>query len=163
MANTTFNGPVRSENGFDLVKFNATTGATTTDIGLEVFEQSVTVANGATTGTSTATMPTNFIVLSAVVVVTTAATNGVYLTDVGTATDPDAYLDGMGTVIAINSAGFKGHFASNGAGGIVALGGATAAATAAPATLTLTVNSDPGSDTVFKVKLLGFSSTSDTE
>ena len=64
MANTTFNGPVRSENGFDLVKFNATTGATTTDIGLEVFEQSVTVANGATTGTSTATMPTNFIVLS---------------------------------------------------------------------------------------------------
>ncbi len=85
MANTTFNGPVRSENGFDLVKFNATTGATITDIGLEVFEQSVTVANGATTGTSTATMPTNFIVLSAVVVVTTAATNGVYLTDVGTA------------------------------------------------------------------------------
>jgi hypothetical protein len=56
MANTTFNGPVRSENGFDLVKFNATTGATITDIGLEVFEQSVTVANGATTGTSTATM-----------------------------------------------------------------------------------------------------------
>jgi hypothetical protein len=108
-------------------------------------------------------MPTNFIVLSAVVVVTTAATNGVYLTDVGTATDPDAYLDGMGTVIAINSAGFKGHFASNGAGGIVDLAAGTAAATAAPATLTLTVNSDPGSDTVFKVKLLGFSSTSDTE
>ena len=51
------------------------------------------------------------------------------------------------------------------AGGIVALGGATAAATAAPATLTLTVNSgDPGSDTVFKVKLLGILfSSSDTE
>ena len=163
MANTTFNGPVRSENGFDLVKFNATTGATTTDIGLEVFEQSVTVANGATTGTSTATMPTNFIVLSAVVVVTTASSNGVYLTDVGTAADPDAYLDGMGTVIAINSTGFKGHFVSNGAGGLVDLGAATAAATAAPATLTLTVNSDPGSDTVFKVKLFGVSSSSDTE
>ena len=159
MANTTFSGPVRSENGFDIVNFNTSTGKQITDIGLEVFEQSVTVANGATTGTSTATMPTNFIVLSAVVVVTTAATNGVYLTDVGTAADPDAYLDGMGTVIAINSTGFKGHFVSNGAGGLVDLG----AATAARATLTLTVNSDPGSDTVFKVKLFGVSSSSDTE
>ena len=163
MANTTFSGPVRSENGFDIVNFNTSTGKQITDIGLEVFEQSVTVANGATTGTSTATMPTNFIVLSAVLVVTTASSNGVYLTDVGTAADPDAYLDGMGTVIAINSTGFKGHFVSNGAGGLVDLGAATAAATAAPATLTLTVNSDPGSDTVFKVKLFGVSSSSDTE
>jgi len=163
MANTTFSGPVRSENGFDLVNFNTTTGAKITDIGLEIFEQSVTVANGATTGTSTATMPTNFICLSAVVVVTTASTNGVYLTDVGTAADPDAYLDGMSTSIAINSAGFKGHFASNGLGGLVDLAATTTAAVAAPATLTLTVNSDPGSDTVFKVKLFGFSSSSDTE
>ena len=162
MANTTFNGPVRSENGFDIINKNSV-GAKITDIGLEVFEQEVTVSNGATTGTSSATMPTNFICLSAVVVVTTAATNGVYLTDVGTASDPDAYLDGMGTVIAINSTGFKGHFVSNGAGGLVDLGAATAAATAAPATLTLTVNSDPGSDTVFKVKLFGVSSSSDTE
>ena len=30
MANTTFNGPVRSENGFQVVSKNATTGAFTT-------------------------------------------------------------------------------------------------------------------------------------
>ena len=31
MANTTFNGPVRSENGFEQITKNATTGAITTD------------------------------------------------------------------------------------------------------------------------------------
>ena len=30
MANTTFNGPVRSQNGFETVSINATTGAVTT-------------------------------------------------------------------------------------------------------------------------------------
>ena len=29
MANTTFNGPVRSENGFEIISVNSTTGAVT--------------------------------------------------------------------------------------------------------------------------------------
>ena len=32
MASTTFNGPVRSEKGFEVATKNATTGAVTTDI-----------------------------------------------------------------------------------------------------------------------------------
>ena len=52
MANTTFSGPVRSENGFDLINKNSV-GEQITDIGLEVIEKSLTVANGATTGTTT--------------------------------------------------------------------------------------------------------------
>lgn len=34
MANTTFNGPVRSENGFTEITKNATTGAVTTNISI---------------------------------------------------------------------------------------------------------------------------------
>jgi len=161
MANTTFTGPVRSENGFDIVNFNTSTGAKITDIGLEVIEKSLTVANGATTGTSSDTLPTNFIAVSAVVVVTTASTNAVNVADLGVTGDTDGYLDGIN--VAANTAGFKGHFACNGTDGLVALGGAATAATAAPATLTVTLSGDPGSDTVVKVKVFGISSTSDTE
>jgi len=161
MANTTFSGPVRSENGFDIVNFNTSTGAKITDIGLEVIEKSLTVANGATTGTSSDTLPTNFIAVSAVVVVTTASTNAVNIADLGVAGDTDGYLDGIN--VAANSAGFKGHFACNGTDGLVALGGAATAAAAAPATLTVTLSGDPGSDTVVKVKVFGISSSSDTE
>ncbi len=161
MANTTFSGPVRSENGFDIVNFNTSTGAKITDIGLEVIEKSLTVANGATTGTSSDTLPTNFIAVSAVVVVTTASTNAVNVADLGVTGDTDGYLDGIN--VAANTAGFKGHFACNGTDGLVALGGAATAATAAPATLTVTLSGDPGSDTVVKVKVFGISSTSDTE
>ena len=32
MANTTFNGPVRSENGFEVININSTTGAVTTTL-----------------------------------------------------------------------------------------------------------------------------------
>ena len=32
MANTTFKGPVRSQNGFELIKESTTTGALTTDM-----------------------------------------------------------------------------------------------------------------------------------
>ena len=160
MANTTFSGPVRSENGFDLINKNSV-GNTITDIGLEVIEKSLTVANGATTGTSSDTLPTNFIAVSAVVVVTTASTNAVNVADLGVTGDTDGYLDGIN--VAANSAGFKGHFACNGTDGLVALGGAAVAATAAPATLTVTLSGDPGSDTVVKVKVFGISSTSDTE
>ena len=160
MANTTFSGPVRSENGFDLINKNSV-GTQITDIGLEVIEKSLTVANGATTGTTTDTLPTNFIAVSAVVVVTTASSNAVNIADLGVTGDTDGYLDGIN--VAANSAGFKGHFACNGTDGLVALGGAAAAATAAPAGLIVTLSGDPGSDTVIKVKVFGISSTSDTE
>jgi UDP-N-acetylmuramyl pentapeptide phosphotransferase/UDP-N-acetylglucosamine-1-phosphate transferase len=160
MANTTFSGPVRSENGFDLINKNSV-GEQITDIGLEVIEKSLTVANGATTGTTTDTLPTNFIAVSAVVVVTTASTNAVNIADLGVTGDTDGYLDGIN--VAANSAGFKGHFSCNGTDGLVALAGGTAAATAAPAGLIVTLSGDPGSDTVIKVKVFGISSSSDTE
>ena len=115
----------------------------------------------ATTGTSSDTLPTNFIAVSAVVVVTTASTNAVNVADLGVTGDTDGYLDGIN--VAANTAGFKGHFACNGTEGLVALGGAATAATAAPATLTVTLSGDPGSDTVVKVKVFGISSTSATE
>ena len=160
MANTTFSGPVRSENGFDLINKNSV-GTQITDIGLEVIEKSLTVANGATTGTTTDTLPTNFIAVSAVVVVTTASSNAVNIADLGVTGDTDGYLDGIN--VAANSAGFNGHFACNGTDGLVALGGAATAASAAPAGLIVTLSGDPGSDTVIKVKVFGISSTSDTE
>ena len=160
MANTTFSGPVRSENGFDLINKNSV-GEQITDIGLEVIEKSLTVANGATTGTTTDTLPTNFIAVSAVVVVTTASSNAVNIADLGVTGDTDGYLDGIN--VAANSAGFKGHFSCIGTDGLVALAGGTAAATAAPAGLIVTLSGDPGSDTVIKVKVFGISSTSDTE
>mgnify|MGYP003115545953 FL=1 len=160
MANTTFSGPVRSENGFDLINKNSV-GEQITDIGLEVIEKSLTVANGATTGTTTDTLPTNFIAVSAIVVVTTASSNAVNIADLGVTGDTDGYLDGIN--VAANSAGFKGHFACNGTDGLVALAGGTAAATAAPAGLIVTLSGDPGSDTVIKVKVFGISSSSDTE
>ena len=160
MANTTFSGPVRSENGFDLINKNSV-GTQITDIGLEVIEKSLTVANGATTGTTTDTLPANFIAVSAVVVVTTASSNAVNIADLGVTGDTDGYLDGIN--VAANSAGFKGHFACNGTDGLVALAGGTAAATAAPAGLIVTLSGDPGSDTVIKVKVFGISSSSDTE
>ena len=160
MANTTFSGPVRSEIGFDLINKNSV-GEQITDIGLTVIEKSLTVANGATTGTTTDTLPTNFIAVSAVIVVTTASSNAVNIADLGVTGDTDGYLDGIN--VAANSAGFKGHFSCNGTDGLVALAGGTAAATAAPAGLIVTLSGDPGSDTVIKVKVFGISSTSDTE
>ena len=92
MANTTFSGPVRSENGFDLINKNSV-GEKITDIGLTVIEKSLTVANGATTGTTTDTLPTNFIAVSAVIVVTTASSNAVNIADLGVTGDTDGYLD----------------------------------------------------------------------
>ena len=49
MANTTFSGPVRSENSFKNVIKSATTGDLTSEMTLSVYTATVTVANGATT------------------------------------------------------------------------------------------------------------------
>lgn len=47
MANTTFNGPVRSENGFQSITINASTGAVTVNA---TYGASATVANLTATG-----------------------------------------------------------------------------------------------------------------
>lgn len=53
MANTTFNGPVRSENGFQTVSKNATTGAITVTSTMGTGASPVTAGTGITTGTGT--------------------------------------------------------------------------------------------------------------
>jgi hypothetical protein len=60
MANTTFNGPVRSENGFQSITKNATTGAVTVDatLGAATSVDSVTVSDFvALTAITTAELP----------------------------------------------------------------------------------------------------------
>jgi hypothetical protein len=161
MANTTFKGPVRSQNGFEIIKESATTGALTTDMGLKVHQYSLTVGAADATAAITDTLPANFIVLSVLVAVTSAATNAVTLQNLGPVGATDTWLDGIGA--AVNSTGFKGVFVGNGGNGIVSLGGGTTAAATAPATLTVTLSGAPGAGgCTILFKVLGIDSTSDT-
>lgn len=158
MANTTFNGPVRSENGFQDITKNATTGAVTSTMTLKTYETTITVANGATTGKETSIgIPSNFIPMAVTVVVTSAAGNSVTLNDIGTDADTDGFVDGISP--AINSVGFKGFFPCNGVLGMS--GGATTAATETADEVELVVSGDPGADTVIVLKFFGISSSSD--
>ena len=158
MANTTFSGPVRSENGFSDITKNTTTGAVTSTMTLQTYEATITVANGATTGKEAAIgIPSNFIPMGVTVAVTTAATNAVNLVDVGTDADTDVYVDGISA--AVNSVGFKGFFGCN---GVLGMAGYTTAASGATADeVELVVSGDPGSDTVIVLKFFGISSSSD--
>ena len=45
MANTTFTGPVRSENGFQTIVKSATTGAVTNSMTMSEYTATITVAN----------------------------------------------------------------------------------------------------------------------
>ena len=82
MANTTFSGAVRSENGFSDITKNSTTGSITSTMTLSTYEATITVANGATTGKEAAIgIPSNFIPMGVLVAVTTAASNSVTLND----------------------------------------------------------------------------------
>ena len=158
MANTTFNGPVRSENGFQDITKNATTGAVSSTMTLKSYETTITVANGATTGKETSIgIPSNFIPMAVTVVVTSAAGNSVTLNDIGTDADTDGFVDGISP--AINSVGFKGFFPCNGVLGMS--GGATTAATETADEVELVVSGDPGADTVIVLKFFGISSSSD--
>jgi hypothetical protein len=158
MANTTFNGPVRSENGFQDITKNATTGAVTSTMTLKTYETTITVANGATTGKEASIgIPSNFIPMAVTVVVTSAAGNSVTLNDIGTDADTDGFVDGISP--AINSVGFKGFFPCNGVLGMS--GGATTAATETADEVELVVSGDPGADTVIVLKFFGISSSSD--
>jgi len=158
MANTTFNGPVRSENGFQDITKNATTGAVTSTMTLKTYETTITVANGATTGKEAAIgIPSNFIPMGVTVAVTSAAGNAVNLQDIGTDADTDGFVDGISA--AVNSVGFKGFFPCNGVLGMS--GGATTAATETADEVELVVSGDPGADTVIVLKFFGISSSSD--
>ena len=158
MANSTFSGAVRSENGFKTIVKNSSTGAVTSDMGLSTYVATVTVANGATTGKETAIgIPSNFIPMGVTVAVTTAAANAVNLVDIGTDADTDGFVDGI--TAAVNSTGFKGFFPCNGVLGMS--GGTTTAATETADEVEVVLSGDPGADTTVVLKFFGLSSTSD--
>ena len=158
MANTTFNGPVRSENGFKNVIKSTTTGELTSEMTLSVYTATVTVANGATTGKeSSIGIPSNFIPMAVMVAVTGAASNSVNLNDIGTDADTDGFVDGISA--AVDSTGFKGFFPCNGVLGMS--GGATTAATATADEVEIVLSGDPGADTTIVMKFIGISSSSD--
>ena len=158
MANTTFNGPVRSENGFKNVIKSSTTGGLTSEMTLSVYTATVTVANGDTTGKeSSIGIPSNFIPMAVMIAVTTAAANNVNLVDIGTDTDTDGFVDGI--AVAVNSTGFKGFFPCNGVLGMS--GGTTTASTATAEATEIVFSADPGGDTDIVMKFIGISSSSD--
>jgi len=158
MANSTFSGPVRSENGFKDITKNSTTGAITGTMTLSNYETTITVANGDTTGKEAAIgIPSNFIPMGVLVAVTTAASNSVNLNDIGTDADTDGFVDGISA--AVNSTGFKGFFPCNGVLGMS--GGTTTASTETADEVELVLSGDPGGDTVIVLKFFGISTTSD--
>jgi len=159
MANTTFTGPVRSENGFKTIVKSATTGANTNEMTFSQYTATVTIASGATAGKeSSIGIPSNFIPMGVTVAVTTAATNSVTLNDIGTDADPDGFVDGISP--AVNSTGFKGFFPCNGVLGMS--GGATTASTETADEVEAVVSGDPGATGVTMVlKFIGISSSSD--
>ena len=158
MANTTFNGPVRSENGFKNVIKSTTTGELTSEMTLSVYTATVTVANGATTGKeSSIGIPSNFIPMAVMVAVTGAASNSVNLNDIGTDADTDGFVDGISA--AVDSTGFKGFFPCNGVLGMS--GGTTTAATATADEVEIVLSGAPGADTTIVMKFIGISSSSD--
>ena len=158
MANSTFSGAVRSENGFKTIVKNSSTGALSSDMTLSTYVATVTVANGATTGKESAIgIPSNFIPMGVTIAVTGAASNAVNLVDIGTDADTDGFVDGI--TAAVNSTGFKGFFPCNGVLGMS--GGTTTAATETADEVEVVLSGDPGGDTVVVLKFFGLSSTSD--
>ena len=127
MANTTFNGPVRSENGFEVINVNSTTGAETTvfdvastGIVTDKFVKHVGFATGVTVNTTAGdsdnigefTQPANTIITDIKIFCVTAPTIGTgdigY--EVGTSSSgaqivaavTDEILDG-GTTVAVGN------------------------------------------------------------
>ena len=172
MANTTFSGPVRSENGFEAITKNTTTGVVTkladlfsankanttaasrggalllnsiaTDsFTVQTYQATVTVASGATNGNEASIgMPDNFLPIAVMVTVDTAATNAVNLQDIGVQADTDDYVDGIS--VAVNSTGFKGIFGCNGLRGISGTDGALTTSDE----VAMVVSGDPGASGV---------------
>ena len=158
MANTTFNGPVRSENGFKTIIKNATTGALTNEMTLSTYSTSITIAaSGTDHKESSIGIPSNFIPMGVAITVTSAAANNVNLVDIGTDADTDGFVDGISA--AVDSTGFKGFFPCNGVLGMS--GGTTTAATATADEVEIVLSGDPGADTTIVMKFIGISSSSD--
>ena len=159
MANTTFNGPVRSENGFDDIIKNSSTGGITSDMKLSTYSTSITIAaTGTAHKEASIGIPSNFIPMGVAITVTSAAANAVNLVDIGTDADTDGFVDGISP--AVNSTGFKGFFPCNGVLGMS--GGTTTAATATADEVEVVVSGDPGATGVTMVlKFIGVSSSSD--
>ena len=100
MGNSTFSGPVRSQDGFDSIVKNSV-GTVTSTMAMETYIATITVANGATTGKESAIgIPSNFIPMGVTIAVTTAAANAVNLQDIGTDSDTDGFVDGI--TVAVN-------------------------------------------------------------
>ena len=159
MANTTFNGPVRSENGFKTIIKNSSTGALTNEMTLSTYSTSITIAaSGTEHKESSIGIPSNFIPMGVAVTVTSAAANAVNLVDIGTDADTDGFVDGIS--VAINSTGFKGFFPCNGVLGMS--GGATTAATATADEVEVVISGTAGAGGVIALKFFGISSDSPT-
>ena len=83
MANTTFNGPVRSENGFQTISINATTGTVTVTgtFGAATSVTSLAATTITATGNITADSATGLVAggASAFIATNTAAGMGVYI------------------------------------------------------------------------------------
>jgi hypothetical protein len=107
MANTTFNGPVRSENGFQTISINATTGAVTVTgtIGAAITATStVTALSGSalTAGGAAAFIGTNTaagmgVYFGSGVPTVAAAQGSLYLRSDGNSTSTRAYINTNGT------------------------------------------------------------------
>jgi hypothetical protein len=159
MANTTFNGPVRSENGFKTIIKNSTTGVVTSDMTLSTYSTSITIAASGTDHKETSIgIPANFIPMGVAITVTSAAANAVNINDIGTDADTDGFVDGI--AVAINSTGFKGFFPCNGVLGMS--GGATTVSTATPDEVELVISGTAGAGGVVALKFFGISSDSPT-
>ena len=158
MANTTFSGPVRSENGFKSILKNSS-GVVTNDMTLSTYSTSITIAATGTDHKETSIgIPSNFIPMGVAVTVTSAAANSVNLVDIGTEADDDGFVDGISA--AINSTGFKGFFPCNGVLGMS--GGATTAATETADEVQVVVSGTAGAGGVVALKFFGLSSDSPT-
>lgn len=118
MANTTFSGPVRSQNGFQTISVNSTTGAvtTTSTIGPAMSVDSVSATGNVTADSGTAPASGG---MSAILISSTAnfgifvgsgaptisaAQGSLYLRTDGTTTNDRIYVRGSAAWIAITTA-----------------------------------------------------------
>ena len=161
MANTTFTGPVRSENGFKNIIKNSTTGALTNEMTLSTYSTSITIAATGTDHKETSIgIPSNFIPMGVAGTVTRAAANAVNLVDIGTEADDDGFVDGLPTT-AINATGFKGFFGCN---GVLGMSGFAAGqvATETADEVQVVISGNAGAGGVIALKFFGISSDSPT-
>ena len=161
MGNSTFSGPIRSENGFKSITKNASTGAVVTDMTLSTYTATITIAASGTAHTEAAIgIPSNFIPLAVAVTVTSATANNVNLVDIGTDADPDGFVDGLPTM-PINATGFKGFFGCNGVLGMSGFAAGQVAGETADE-VEVTISGTAGVGGVLSLKFFGISSNSPT-